>query len=130
VREAIARRGDDAILCNGRGEITEAATSNVFAVFGGRVRTPPLQLGLLAGITRVVVCELAVQGGRPIEEAIVTAEDLRRADEVFLTSSVRGIMPVTSLDGSTVGAGRIGSITRSIRAVYDDYLSRYRVPAA
>ena len=123
LRQAIARGGDDAIMCNAAGEIAEGATSNVFAVLGGEVVTPHLRAGLLPGITREVVCELAAAEGRPVAHRTLLPAQLRGADEVFLTSSVRGIMPVTALDGATIGTGEAGPITRALQQRYAAYIA-------
>lgn len=124
LRQAIEQGGDDAIMCNPEGAISEGATSNVFLVAGGRVLTPHLRTGLLPGITRLTVCELAAALPVPIEETTITPQQLRAADEVFLTSSVRGIMPVTTLDGVAVGDGTAGPLTRRLHAAYQAYLQR------
>ncbi len=129
LRRAIAEGGDDAILCNAAGEIAEGATSNVFFVSAGRIVTPELQGGLLAGITREVVCELAADGGQVVLETRVSPDALRSAEEVFLTSSVRGIMPVTRLDGRTLGDGTAGPTTRGLLARYGGYLARAEAAA-
>lgn len=123
LRQAIAEGGDDAILCNATGEIAEGATSNVFFVENGAVATPDLQAGLLAGITREVVCELAAELGMPVTAKRVQPDELRAADEVFMTSSVRGIMAVTRLDGRVVGKGEAGPITTKLMARYDRYIA-------
>jgi branched-chain amino acid aminotransferase len=123
LRQAIAEGGDDAILCNPSGEIAEGATSNVFFVEKGRVATPDLQAGLLAGITREVVCELAAEIGLPVTARRVQPDELRAADEVFMTSSVRGIMPVTKLDGHAIGNGTAGPITTKLMKRYDRYIA-------
>ncbi len=125
LRQAIAEGGDDAIMCTAAGEIAEGATSNVFFVRDGALRTPDLQAGLLAGITREIVCELATELGLPVQTARVWPDELRCADEVFLTSSVRGIMPVARLDGRAVGTGQQGPVTASLRARYDAYIAAY-----
>lgn len=122
LRQAIAEGGEDAILCTANGDIAEGATSNVFFVAGGELRTPDLQFGLLAGITRELVCELAAELGHPVAHGRVTPDELRAADEVFLTSSVRGIMPVTTIDGRRIGAGEEGPITHRVRTRYAAYL--------
>ena len=86
----------------------------------GALVTPPLDGGLLPGITRGVVCDLARGLGVALEERELTPDDVRNADEVFLTSSVRGIMPVRSVDGRPVGAGTgEGPFTARLRAAYD-----------
>jgi len=125
LREAIAKGGDDAILVTSAGEVAEGATSNVFAVTQGRLCTPHLHAGLLAGITRQVVCELAAEIGHPAHACTVHPNALCGASEVFLTSSVRGIMPVTSIDGTVVGGGGVGPVTTALRARYEAYISSY-----
>jgi branched-chain amino acid aminotransferase len=121
-RRAIEAGGDDAILCNAEGEVVEGATSNIFFVKGGQLATPPLDAGLLAGITREVVCRLAGEIGHPIVQLRVHPDDLRAADEMFLTSSVRGIMPVTTVDGHALGNGKPGPITRALQRRYAAYI--------
>lgn len=125
LREAISRGGDDAILVTSAGEVAEGATSNVFTVTDGKLCTPHLRAGLLAGITRQVVCELAAEVGHPAFECTVRPDAIRLASEVFLTSSVRGIMPVTRLDGAEVGTGQAGPVTMALRARYESYIASY-----
>lgn len=122
LRQAIARGGEDAIMCNLAGEVAEGATSNVFLVRDGELLTPHLRTGLLAGITREVVCELAADVGHPVRETTVQPDELRGAQEVFLTSSVRGIMPVTRLDDRPIGSGTAGPVTRKLHARYLRYI--------
>lgn len=123
LRQAISRGGDDAIMCNAAGDVAEGATSNVFVVHGERVSTPSLDTGLLPGITREVVCELARALGYEVGHRRISPAELRDADEVFLTSSVRGIMPVTTLDGAPVGEGTVGPVTRRLLDRYRDYIA-------
>src|SRR5690606_25966625 len=111
------------ILCNRRGEVSEGSTSNVFIVQGERLRTPDIGAGLLAGITREVLVELAQAAGIPVDEGALRPEDLYAADEVFLTSSVRGIMPVTRIGGQPVGTGRVGPVTERLRRLYAQALT-------
>jgi branched-chain amino acid aminotransferase len=125
LRQAIEARGDDAIMCNAEGAITEATTSNVFVVTPhGTLVTPALDGGLLSGITRAMVLELANDLGINCEERVIWPEELRQAAEIFLSSSVRGVMPVTLLDGEAVGAGVPGPLTRRLRAAYVEKLAR------
>lgn len=136
LRRAIEKRGDDAILCTPEGAVTEGATSNVFARWGHRLGTPHLDAGLLPGITRSMTLALArslaaskldfeagpeveVNGELLVEECEVSAKELGEADEIFLTSSLRGLMPVTHLDGQKVGAGEPGPVTRALLAAYE-----------
>jgi branched-chain amino acid aminotransferase len=129
LRRALAEGGDDAVLCSHEGDIAEGVTSNVFAVIDGRLRTPDLEVGLLAGITREVVCELAAELGDTVHTGKIWPDELRRADEVFLTSSVRGIMPVTKVDGRVIGSGREGPITGRLRERYAAYLTAWSTGA-
>jgi branched-chain amino acid aminotransferase len=124
LRRAHELGAEDAIMCNADGAVAEGATSNLFMVVAGSVHTPSLQTGLLAGITRGVVIQLLRERlGLPTCERTVLPGELRGADELFLTSSVRGIMPVTTLDGAVVGDGTAGPITRRVMLVYGDFLS-------
>lgn len=123
LRRASARSGEDAIMLGRHGEVAEGATSNVFMVKDHRLKTPDLEVGILPGITRQVVLELARDAGIEVGSTRIEPEELRAADEVFLTSSVRGIMPVTTLDGETVGGGEAGPLTRKLQERYEAYIS-------
>ena len=113
--EARRRSGAyEAILCATDGTIAEGASSNVFAVRAGVVRTPPLEVGILDGITRAKVLELARGNGIPLEEARISPDELRAADEVFITSATRAVLPVTRLDEHPVGDGVPGPVTRRL----------------
>ena len=118
------RQAYEALLCDGDGAITEGASSNFFIVRSGTLLTPPLSLGLLSGITRAAVLRMAQQHGVPTREARFTAEDAERADEAFLTSSVRGVLPVTRLNDQALGSGQPGPITRQLLAAYDACLAK------
>jgi branched-chain amino acid aminotransferase len=111
VREAQARGASEAILLNHRDEVAEGAASNVFVVRAGILRTPPLDAGILAGITREVVLELAARLGAPAREEPVSVWDLRNAEEAFLTSTTREVMPIRAIETQPVGAGRPGPLT-------------------
>lgn len=117
-REAYAKGAFEALLLNTRGEVAEAAGSNVFIVKGGLLLTPPLSAGILEGITRGITLEIAAATGVPWEERVLHPEDLRDADEVFLTSSLKEIAPVTTLDGEAVSDGNPGPVTRALLAAY------------
>ena len=109
----------EALMCDGHGRLAECSTSNIFLVKAGLVRTPALEIGILHGITRQKVLELAKKNGIAFEEAALAPDDLRRADEAFLTSSVRGVLPVVRVDGQPIGDGRPGPVTRKLMALYD-----------
>jgi branched-chain amino acid aminotransferase len=120
MQQALARRGFEALMRNYRGELCECAQSNFFVVSNGVLRTPPLDAGLLAGITRAFVLELASWlGYRTREETLVDA-DLATADEMFLTSTTKEIVPVVRVDDpsadtlTTIGSGHPGPITRAL----------------
>jgi branched-chain amino acid aminotransferase len=114
VREAQSRGAEEAVLLNQAGHLAEGASTNVFVVRGGTLRTPPLATGILAGITREVVLELATSLSLDAGEETLGAEDLRRADEAFLTSSTREIVPIRRVDGQPLCDGRPGPVTRRL----------------
>jgi branched-chain amino acid aminotransferase len=118
LRQALDAGDDDASLLTDAGAIAEGPTANVFAVIAGAVRTPPVSEGILDGITRAVVLDLAAALGLDVAERRLVPADLRAADEVFFTSSVRGPIAITTLDGAPVGAGREGPITAQLRRRY------------
>jgi aminodeoxychorismate lyase len=97
--EAEERGADEALLLNTNGHVAEAAASNVFWLENGAVCTPPVADGALAGVTRAVVLELCRTRNVPTKEAHITPEELHRADGVFLTNSVAGIVFAAELDG-------------------------------
>lgn len=109
---------DEAVLLGASGEVAEGATSNVFAVRGGVVRTPPLSVGILEGITRRVTLELLRTAGDAVEESLLFSSDLYRADEVFITSSIREVVPVVRVDDVTVHDGRPGPVTKRLVEAY------------
>lgn len=108
----------EAIIVGSNGEIVEGATSNVFIVRGGELATPPIEAGILAGITRKVVLELALQLGLRVHEVQLHPHDLYRADEVFITSTVREIVPVVRVDDLVVANGRPGPTARRLLEAY------------
>jgi branched-chain amino acid aminotransferase len=127
--EAYERGGETVILTDANDNVVEGPGFNVFAVHHGTISTP--DTGVLQGITRRTVIELANEHGIPIEERSVPATSLRRANEVFLSSTAGGIIPVTTVDGEAVGEGEPGSVTLRLRDAYwklhDD--PRFSLPA-
>ncbi len=107
---------DIAIMLDLDGRVTEGPGFNVFAVRGGALFSPPE--GILMGITRQAVFELAAEHGIAAREAQLTAYDLYAADEVFLTSTAGGIMPLVELDGRVIGDGKPGPISRRTHDLY------------
>lgn len=122
--EARRAGADDALLLNPAGQIAEATTSNCFLVRDGRVLTPALSCGILAGITRDLLVRELPSLGIPVEEGAWPAPALADAAELFLTSTVRGVAPVTRVDGRPVGDGRPGPVTRRVAALYEEVLDR------
>ncbi len=118
MQQAYARGGFEALMRNHRGEICECAQSNVFLVTNGYVRTPPLTAGLLAGVTRAFVLELARSLGVHAREETIEEEDLASADELFITSTTKEIVPVVAVDDLVIGDGVPGPMTRQLRAAF------------
>ena len=115
-RAARARGADDAVLVGLGGELLEAPTANLWWRTGHTLHTPSLDLGVLAGITRTVLRELAPGLGLKVLEGVFTAEDLAAADEAFLSSSTREIMPVVEVDGAPVADARPGPAAADLQS--------------
>ena len=124
-QQAVDQGAVEAILIRD-GVITEGAASNVFMVRNGVLVTPAKGPFLLPGVTRDLILELAAANGVPFEEASFTAGALRHADEVWLTSSTREILPVTRLDQRPVADGRPGALWRRMMGFYQTYKQRVR----
>ena len=118
VYEAKQKGAQEALMLGRRGQILEGASSNLFIVTAGKVRTPEPQPGILIGITRAMVLAAARAEGIEVEEAEVRPEGLYGADEAFLTSSIREVMPVVAADGRTIGSGAPGPVTKQLHGGY------------
>lgn len=118
VAEARAAGAHEALLLDRDGLVTEGASSNVFAVREGRLETPPLAIGILEGVTRGIVIGLARETGIEVCEAPLRPEAIATADELFITSTAREILPVTSLDGREVASGRVGTFTTRLHTLF------------
>ena len=128
-RRARALGADEALLCDADDRVVEGASSNVFIVEEGRLRTPPLDAGLLAGVTRETVIEVAGDQQVPVVEDVVARTELQDADEVFVTASTRELVPVVRIDDRLVADGRPGVLTRRLHAAYRDLVARERAEA-
>jgi branched-chain amino acid aminotransferase len=117
-QEAAESGVDDMVLMNERGFVAECSTANIFLVVGGKIITPPADAGALSGITREAVIGIAKTLRLKVEEKAVSRKKLLGADEVFKTSAIMGVVPVTEVDGGKIGDGKIGGITRMIQAAY------------
>jgi branched-chain amino acid aminotransferase len=117
-QEAMDAGANGAVLLNELGQVTEESVSNVFTVRSGMLATPPVHCGLLPGITRAVVMELARGEKIPIGERPVSGGDLFECDEIFLTNSLMEIMPVRSVDRRAVKATAPGPVTARMQELY------------
>jgi branched-chain amino acid aminotransferase len=117
----------EAILCTADGYLAEGTTSNVFVVKGGFVWTPKSE-GILDGITRAVVFEEARSVDLPMGETNIPPEALFSADEAFITSSVRGVLPIVQVNECTVASGQRGPITRQLQVLYRDRMEKECTP--
>ncbi|MFO0572012.1 MAG: aminotransferase class IV [Polyangiaceae bacterium] len=118
MRRAREVGASEALIVDAAGDVVEGATSNVFAVIDGGLVTPPEDAGILAGITRASVLDLGRELGLPVELRALSARDLERASELFITSSIREVLPVVAVDGSAVGAGVPGEITSRLHRAF------------
>jgi branched-chain amino acid aminotransferase len=121
VREAKARGAVEPVLLNHEGFLAEGASTNVFVAREGALVTPPLSAGILAGITREVVLEIAAGLGVPCRQEPLHLEDLLGAEEAFLTSTTREVVPVRQVDDRPIGAGRPGPLTRRLMQAFREY---------
>ncbi|MCH7649600.1 MAG: aminotransferase class IV family protein, partial [Nitrospinae bacterium] len=104
-----------AVMINEQGEVCDGTISNIFLVENGQLSTPAVNGYVLAGVTRQVVLELAGETGVPTLERAVSPDEMVKADEVFLTNTGWEILPVTRIDGETVGSGRPGLLTQTLQ---------------
>jgi len=118
MQEANRRGGEEGLMCNYRGELSECSQANFFMVRDGVVLTPPSDAGLLEGITRAFVFEVGREIGLSVRDEVLYPKDLETADEAFLTSTTRELSPVTSIDGRPVGTGTVGTIARRLLEGY------------
>ncbi|MEZ5502885.1 MAG: aminotransferase class IV [Halioglobus sp.] len=121
-----AQGRDETVLYNRRGELTEAAACNVYVVKNGIVATPALDEQKLPGITRFMLLDILGRDGRiAVEERVVTLDELRAADEVWLSSSSKDLVPVVEVDGQAVGDGRPGDVWLAAQTLYSAHKFDY-----
>ncbi len=125
MREARQRGASEALIVDGSGGVAEGASSNVFAYLEGRWRTPPLSVGILPGITRATILDACRDHGVPVVEEPLSVEDLTRAEEAFICSSIREIVPVVRVDEGNVGAGRPGPETARLVQLFHEEVSKF-----
>jgi len=125
LREARARGADEVVILNLAGEVTEAAVSNIAFVRGGTLVSPPLQAGILSGITRgIVLSGVAAEAGLAVEEKALVERDFKAMRECLLMSTTKDIVPVSSIDGCRFEVGP-ETATMRLKAAFGRYASRY-----
>ena len=118
--EARAAGCDEAILLNERGYLAEGSTANIFLVSKGELVTPSLESGVLPGITREAVLEIAQASNIKTAERQVELKELTEAEESFTTNSILELMPLTCFDGKPIGSGKAGQLTKKLMAAYKE----------
>jgi len=111
---AKSERVEEILLLDAQDRLLEGASSSVFCVIGDRLSTPPVDGRILPGVTRSVICQIASARGMGVYEEAIRRTELLDAREVFLTSAVRMVVPVISIDGSTIGSGESGVVTQRL----------------
>jgi len=114
MQEAFTRGAFEGIMRNYKGELAECTQSNLFIVKDGAALTPPIDAGLLPGITREFLFEVGREAGIAVREAVLRDADLFDADEAFLTSTTREVVPIVQVDDRQIGAGSPGAVTRAL----------------
>ncbi|MBN1643662.1 MAG: aminotransferase class IV [Dehalococcoidales bacterium] len=123
-RESRERGADEALFLNEKGVLTEASGSNIFLVKDGVLITPRFESGILPGVTRVVIFELANSLGIKVKEKNVRLDELLQADEAFITNSLIEVVPVTEVDGKKIGTGKPGPVTKRLAKAYKEMVTK------
>jgi branched-chain amino acid aminotransferase len=123
LEQAQSRGFDEALLLNDRGKVSECTSANVFIARGNRVSTPPLSSGCLPGVTRDVLLHEIRVPGITVEEEDLTTEDLLGADEVFITSTTRNLLPVLAMEGAEVRCQ--GDVHLRLASAFSGYVESY-----
>ncbi len=114
MQEAFRRGGFEGVMRNYKGELAECTQSNLFIVKNGAALTPPIDAGLLPGITREFLFEVGQEAGILVREAVLRDDDLFGADESFLTSTTREVVPIVRVDDRRIGSGTPGPVTLAL----------------
>ena len=122
--EGIHAGADEVLMLDSAGYVAEGSGQNLFVVKKGVLRTPPPHAGILKGVTRDVVIELATDAGYTVEESIINRYDVYTADEAFFTGTASELVAIRQLDGRVIGSGRAGSVTRDLRARFQALVRR------
>lgn len=122
--EAIRAGCLEAIMLNAAGEVAECTGDNIFLIKRGALSTPSTAAGILEGITRNAVMEIARSHGIAVQETTLTRHDVYAADEVFLTGSAAEVIAVVKCDGRPIGTGKVGPITTKLRQAFQEFVKR------
>lgn len=119
---------DEGLMLTADGYVAEATGDNIFLIEKGRLYTPPVYIGILPGITRATVMDLAVEQGVEVEEKMMTLFDVYNADEAFLTGTAAEVVPMVKCDGRMIGDGTPGPITKALIGRFHQYTREVGVP--
>jgi len=122
--ESLQAGADEALMMNDQGYVTEGSSDNIFIIKNGVIKTPPVYLGALEGITRNAIIDLAKENGYTLEESPFTRHDVYIADEVFLTGTAAEVIPVVSVDERTIGTGKPGPITNDLLRAFRESVEK------
>ncbi len=128
-QEAIRVGADDALMLNMEGQLAECTTSNIFFVKNKQLHTPAVECGILPGITREVIVELAKEQGVGVEEGHYTMEQLLQADECFITNTGIEVMSVSKIGEQVIGCGKAGPLTQALWKAFQEYAAHFSGPA-
>ncbi|MDP3765660.1 MAG: aminotransferase class IV [Nanoarchaeota archaeon] len=126
--EIIDKGADEAIMTDENGIVSEATVDNIFGIKGNTLFTPSLDTNCLAGITRSKIIEIAKGQGMEVLEGRFTPRDFMFADEVFLTGTGAGIIPITKIEYHTIGIGTMGQKSRKLRQEYESRIEEFCTP--
>lgn len=117
-REFLEKSCADGILLNAHKQVTETTSGNIFWFDGKHIVTPPVEAGLLPGITRQIIINLLKDEGLTVVEKLIDADQLKSSDEIFMTNSIMGVVPIIEIDEAPVGKGVTGPMTLKIISLY------------
>lgn len=120
--EGIHAGADEVLMLDSAGAVAEGSGQNLFVVKNGLLRTPPPYAGILKGVTRDVVMELAGQAGYEVQESILNRYDVYTADEAFFTGTASELVAIRQVDGRVIGTGKAGPITRDLRSRFQAFV--------
>jgi branched-chain amino acid aminotransferase len=125
LQEAKKAGAHDSIMCNLEGDLTEGTTNNIWIIKNNIIKTPHLESGLLNGITRQKVLELCSNNSIKVQECRLRQEDAYHSDEMFYTSSTKGIVPITQIDDIKINDGNVGPLTKKLMNLYQELINNY-----